>query len=75
MIERPPARAETRARHQPRSLAPLAASPRAHRHVRVAAVRAVTSGVRRRRAVLFNALRDRHRSFNRHWMIPVGSAD
>ncbi len=70
MLERPPARAETRARHQPRSVAPIAASPRAPSHVRVAAVRAVTSGVRRRRAVLFNASSVRHRFFNRDRSVP-----
>ena len=49
----------------------MAASPRAHRHARVAALRVLKKGVRRRRAVLFSASRDRHRSFNRDRRIPV----
>ena len=74
MFEPTPARAETRARHQPRSVAPMAASPRAPRHARVAALRVLKKGVRGMRAVLISASRDRHRSFNRHWRRSVCSA-
>ena len=40
----------------------------------MAALRALKKGVRRMRMVFFSASRDRHRSFSRHWRIPVRSA-